>query len=103
MHCKNHYPATVMPTVFTIFGYRFMFYSNDHEPIHVHIVKDGKEAKYNIKPLEQVFNNGYKNHEIAIIESLIMENEDTIKERWIEYFKKQNLHNVKASNKTSLG
>ncbi len=26
-----------MPTVFYIKGYRFMFYSDDHEPIHVHV------------------------------------------------------------------
>ncbi|WP_363323604.1 DUF4160 domain-containing protein [uncultured Duncaniella sp.] len=26
-----------MPTVLYIFGIRFFFYPNDHEPIHVHI------------------------------------------------------------------
>lgn len=31
-----------------------MFYSNDHAPIHVHILKDGHEAKYNVDPVEQV-------------------------------------------------
>ena len=30
-----------MPTVFTIFGLRFMFYSDDHEPVHVHVVRAG--------------------------------------------------------------
>ncbi len=34
-----------MPTIFMFFGFRFLFYSNDHEPIHVHITKDGCEAK----------------------------------------------------------
>jgi len=29
----------IMPQLFTLFGLRFMFYSNDHEPIHVHVVK----------------------------------------------------------------
>ena len=51
-----------MPTVFILFGYIFKFYSDDHEPIHVHVVKDGKEAKYNVSPnVEQVFNHGFKN------------------------------------------
>lgn len=27
-----------MPTIFIFFGFRFMFYSNDHEPIHVHVI-----------------------------------------------------------------
>ena len=33
-----------MPTIFIFFGFRFLFYSNDHEPIHVHIAK-GKPEK----------------------------------------------------------
>ena len=41
-----------------------MFYSNDHAPIHVHILKDGHEAKYNVDPVEQVFNHGFKKHDI---------------------------------------
>lgn len=75
-----------MPTIFIIFGFRFLFYSNDHEPIHVHIIKDGHEAKYNIEPLEQVYNYGYKKNEISLIESLIEENHDIIINRWNEYF-----------------
>ena len=75
-----------MPTVFIIFGFRFMFYSNGHEPIHVHIIKDGHEAKYNIEPLEQIYNYGYKKNELSLIESLIEENKEIIIDRWKEYF-----------------
>ena len=52
-----------MPTLFVIFGFRFLFYSDDHEPIHVHVIKDGHEAKYNIEPLEQICNHGFKKHD----------------------------------------
>jgi hypothetical protein len=35
-----------MPTLLRWKGYRFFFYSADGwEPAHIHIVKDGKEAK----------------------------------------------------------
>ena len=64
-----------MPTIFIFFGFRFMFYSNDHEPIHVHVIKDGNEAKYNVSPLIQIYNHGFKKHDIALIESIISENE----------------------------
>lgn len=78
-----------MPTIFIIFGFVFKFYSDDHEPIHVHIVKDGHEAKYNIEPeVVQVFNHGFKKHEISLIEGLIEENTAVIKEHWKEFFKK---------------
>lgn len=69
-----------------IFGFRFMFYSNDHEPIHVHVIKDGNEAKYNVSPLTQIYNHGFKKHDIALIESIISENEAVIIDRWKEYF-----------------
>jgi len=77
-----------MPTVFILFGYVFKFYSDDHTPVHIHVIKDGKEAKYNVVPeLEQVFNHGFKKNEISIIEGVIEENIEVIKERWKEYFK----------------
>jgi hypothetical protein len=63
-----------------------MFYSNDHEPIHVHVLKDGCEAKYNVRTLEQVFNHGFKKREIALIESIIEENAAIIEERWNAHF-----------------
>lgn len=30
-----------MPTIFKLFGFAFLFYANDHEPIHAHVVKGG--------------------------------------------------------------
>ena len=77
-----------MPTIFIIFGFIFKFYSDDHTPIHIHVVKDGHEAKYNIEPdVMLVFNHGFKKHEISMIESIIQENAEIIRERWNEYFK----------------
>ena len=33
-----------MPKIYEYFGFIFLFYSNEHEPIHVHANKDGHEA-----------------------------------------------------------
>lgn len=38
-----------MPTIFTENGYRFFFYSNDHDPIHVHVRKGDGEAMFNVE------------------------------------------------------
>jgi len=40
-----------MPTIFFI---RFMFYANDHEPIHVHVVKGNISAKFSLFPVALV-------------------------------------------------
>lgn len=50
-----------MPTVLFIFGIRFFFYPNDHEPIHIHIKYQGKLAKIQVLPeIYVVENNGLK-------------------------------------------
>lgn len=37
-----------MPKIFEYFGFIFLFYSNEHEPIHVHVMKEGHEAVFEI-------------------------------------------------------
>lgn len=75
-----------MPTIFIIFGFRFQFYSNDHSPIHVHVVKGNAKAKYSLFPVELVDNHGFKPSELKLIESIIEENVGTISEHWNTYF-----------------
>ena len=71
------------------FGFRFMFYSNDHEPIHVHVVKAGTEARFQVEPEVTLLDNkGLNPAEIKLAESLVEENKEMIVARWNEYFKK---------------
>jgi hypothetical protein len=41
-----------MPTLLTKKGFKFFFYSNDHEPTHIHIEKAGRQAKVNLLSME---------------------------------------------------
>lgn len=75
-----------MPTIFIIFGYRFQFYSNDHTPIHVHVIKGRAKAKYNLFPVELIDNHGFKSQELKLIESIIEENVETIAQHWNMFF-----------------
>lgn len=76
-----------MPTLFIIFGFRFMFYSNDHAPIHIHVVKGGAKAKLNILPeISLVENIGMKPSELKLIEAIAEENKEIIIERWNAFF-----------------
>lgn len=78
-----------MPQLFTVFGFRFMFYSNDHDPIHVHVVKAGMEARFQVEPEVVLLDNkGLKPSELKLAESIVEENKEMIIERWKEYFKK---------------
>lgn len=42
-----------MPKIFEYFGFIFFFYSNEHEPIHVHVIKGDRESVF-----ELIINNG---------------------------------------------
>ncbi|MDB5132308.1 MAG: hypothetical protein JWR02_2057 [Mucilaginibacter sp.] len=77
-----------MPELFRFFGIRFFFFSNEHLPIHVHIENSDGDAKFEISPIKLVSNNGMKNKDIKLAESIIEENEELIEKRWKEYFKK---------------
>ena len=58
-----------MPTLFTIFGLRFYFYSEEHFPIHVHVRNSDGRANDLKKAL--TLTHLYK---------------EQIKEFWYEYF-----------------
>ena len=45
-----------------IFGLRFFFYLDEHQPIHVHIERNGKKAKIELCP--NVYNHGLKEQEV---------------------------------------
>lgn len=78
-----------MPTLFTVFGYRFMFYSNDHEPIHVHVIKGDAEARFQVLPEVSLMDNrGLKPAELKLAESLVEENKETIVANWKNFYNK---------------
>lgn len=37
-----------MPKIFEYFGFVFFFYSNEHEPIHVHVIKGEADIVFDI-------------------------------------------------------
>ncbi|MBW7838818.1 MAG: DUF4160 domain-containing protein [Chitinophagaceae bacterium] len=78
-----------MPTIFIAFGYRFSFFSNDHDPVHVHIMKGECSARYDVVPhVKLIKNYKFKQTDLRLIENLIEENREIIINRWNEFFKK---------------
>lgn len=75
-----------MPTVFIVFGFIFKFYSNDHTPIHIHVLKGDAHAKFLICPPTLIENHGFKPSELKLIESVIEENKEVIAEHWNLFF-----------------
>jgi hypothetical protein len=76
-----------MPTLPTWKGYRFFFYSADgSEPAHVHVFKDGEEAKVWLGDLTVAVNLGYAARDLNEIVRKTKEERDTFLEAWHDYF-----------------
>lgn len=75
-----------MPTVFIVFGFRFVFYSNDHSPIHIHVIKGSIKAKFSLFPVELIENKGLSIRELRMVKKIIEENQEIIAKYWNEYF-----------------
>ena len=76
-----------MPTVFSEDGFRFFFYSNDHEPIHVHVRKGGGEAVFYVEGSATLRESvGLKTKELSKAEEIAWRRQQEIIDFWNEYF-----------------
>lgn len=76
-----------MPTLFTIFGLRFYFYSEEHLPVHVHVRNSDGRAKIRVQPeVTLIENRGIKPNDVRKALSLVTLYKEQIIECWYEYF-----------------
>jgi len=76
----------MLPIVFQKDGYKFFFYSNDHEPIHIHVRKGGGEAVFNIDDeIDLRESQGMKIQELSKAQELAEENKEIIIQKWHEH------------------
>ncbi len=77
-----------MPELLRIFGLRFFFYSDDHNPPHIHVRNADGEARFTLDPVSCLENKGLKNKDLYLAEAIIEENKQNFVSRWNEFFKK---------------
>ncbi len=72
-----------MPTAHREKGYKFYFVMFDlNEPIHIHVDKQGKTAKFWLSPFRLARNQDYRNSELHEIESIIGANLQKLIDIW---------------------
>jgi hypothetical protein len=72
-----------MPVVFRSQGYRGWFYEADlKEPPHVHVGKDGKEAKFWMSPIRLARAGRFRANELREIERILHEFQGDILAVW---------------------
>jgi len=80
-----------MPTVFLHRGFRFFFYANEgtpREPVHIHVEKDGVEAKFWLRPDVRVaYNDGYDARTLRELVEIVEANRVRIERAWNDFFR----------------
>lgn len=79
-----------MPTLLILFGLRFHFYSNEHEPFHVHVESQDGEAKFEIVngTVYLKKNDGMKPKDLKLAEAIVEENKENFEKEWAKFFGK---------------
>ncbi len=79
-----------MPKVFESNGYKFFFFANEgnpREPVHIHVRKGEKLAKFWIAPTILLQDNyGFNSKELNWIENEIESEIMLIQEKWNDFF-----------------
>ena len=78
-----------MPVVFRYKGFRFLFYANEgnpREPVHIHAVKDGIDAKFWLNPVRLAYNDGFDARTLRELLEIVETNAAQIEEAWNGFF-----------------
>ncbi|MFP4031184.1 MAG: DUF4160 domain-containing protein [Thermodesulfobacteriota bacterium] len=79
-----------MPTLLIRDGFKFFFYVNDHEPMHIHVMKGGDFAKIDLTTL-QVVRNEMKSNELKRALSIVKKEKTNFIRKWHEYFRQRRI------------
>lgn len=75
------------PKIIVQDGFIVEFHSREEARIHVHVSSNGKRIKVWLEPdIEVATNYGFSEKEIKYIIQIIADNEQSIKDRWINHF-----------------
>lgn len=74
-----------MPTLLNVNGFKFFFYANEHEPKHVHVMKNEGFAKVELENLT-VVQNYLKAKDLKLALEIIEENKSEFERIWNEWF-----------------
>lgn len=70
--------------------YTFKIYSNEEERLHIHVLCEGKEAKFWLEPeVELAKNTGIPEHRLSEIKKIVEKYADSFKEQFRKHIGKR--------------
>lgn len=99
-----------MPKIFEYFGFIFYFFSNEHEPIHVHVQHNGEESIFElimmegklieINVREKKGYNGLSEKDQKTAKEFIQKYHKNIIDKWVRFFvMRQRIRSTKITAK----
>lgn len=77
-----------MPTLLDKNGFKFFFYANEHEPKHIHVMKNDDFAKIELDDLK-VVQNYLKPKDLKFALEVVKEHKKDFERIWNEWFDKR--------------
>jgi len=74
-----------LPTLLNKNGFKFFFYANEHEPMHIHIMRSDGFAKIELENLK-VVQDYLKPKDLKFALEIVKENKDKFERIWDEWF-----------------
>jgi hypothetical protein len=74
----------MMVTILRQHGMRFVIYTADHEPAHVHVIGDG-EARIDIIDLKVITQGGMSDRDVRRAMTVVEENRQLLLDTWRHY------------------
>jgi hypothetical protein len=74
-----------LPTLLNLNGFKFFFYANEHEPKHIHVMKNEGFAKVELESLT-VVQSYLKAKDLKVALEIIKENKNEFERMWDEWF-----------------
>lgn len=78
-----------MPTVLKIDGFRFFFFSDEHNPVHIHVEKGDGYMRVNLETLKITNKKDFTKNDEKKIMTIIKEYQEKLIGAWNEYFNQQ--------------
>lgn len=73
-----------MITVLKAHGCRYVIFTNDHDPPHVHVFGQGAEAKLSLDPVALLSSVGFKKSDLKRILNEVQAQRELLIEKWNE-------------------
>lgn len=70
------------PVVLRVGKFKVAIFTDDHEPIHVHVFSAEKRAKIWVNPVEVEWNKGFTSRELKRVMQIIEDNQTILMLAW---------------------